>query len=176
MAVSLQLSRALGPLAQYRSYHLDPVNLRLHLVCVPAIVWSLLVLLALVPAVRGASAAHVLVVAVGVWYVWLAGGLGALAAGVMAGLLAVAVPVAGSSRGVTVALVVFVTGWVVQFVGHARFERLRPAFLTDLRQLFVAPLFVVAELAFMAGWQAAFAAALDGRARELRREVEARRR
>jgi uncharacterized membrane protein YGL010W len=168
-------SRALGPLAQYRAYHLDPVNLRLHLACVPAIAWSLLVLLATVPVGGGVSVAHVLTLAVGGWYLWLAGGLGVVAAALMVVLLVFALLVASLDGGVMVALSVFVAGWVVQFIGHARFERLRPAFVTDLRQLLVAPLFVVAEVALLAGWRPEFGAAVDGRARVMRAEIEAAR-
>jgi uncharacterized membrane protein YGL010W len=161
--------RALEPLARYRSFHLDPVNLRLHLVGVPAIVWSLLVLLALLPVAAGVTAAHALTAVVALWYLWLAPGvLGGLAAGAMLALLLLAVPVAARPGGGLVALAVFVAGWVVQFVGHARYERAKPAFLTDLRQLFVAPIFVVAELAFLGGWNPAFDAALRDRAVALR--------
>ena len=42
-------------------------------------------------------------------------------------------------------LITFIAGWVLQFVGHV-FEGRRPAFLDDLRQLLIAPLFVVQEL------------------------------
>lgn len=167
--------RSLEPLARYRSLHLDPVNLRLHLVGVPAIVWSLLVLLAAVPLPGVGSPAPVLVVAVGAWYLWLSPGLGALAALALAGLAAGALPLAAAPGGLPLAASVFVAGWVMQFIGHARFERAKPAFLTDLRQLFVAPLFVVAELLFLAGWNRAFDAALRDRARALRGEFEAAR-
>jgi uncharacterized membrane protein YGL010W len=168
-------SRALGPLAQYRAYHLDPVNLRLHLVCVPAIAWSLLVLLAAVPVAGPVTVAHGLTVVVSGWYLWLAGALGLVAAGLMVVLLVCALLVASLDGGVMLALGVFAAGWVVQFIGHARFERLRPAFVTDLRQLFVAPLFVMAEVALLVGWKPAFGAAMDGRARVLRAAIEAAR-
>jgi uncharacterized membrane protein YGL010W len=168
--------RALEPLARYRSFHLDPVNLRLHLVGVPAIAWSLLVLLALLPVTDGVTAAHVLAGVVALWYLWLAPGLlGGLAAGALPGLLLLALPVAARPGGSGVALAVFVAGWVVQFIGHARYERAQPAFLTDLRQLFVAPLFVVAELAFLGGWNPAFDAALRDRAVALRAAAGPRR-
>lgn len=167
-------TRALEPLARYRSLHLDPVNLRLHLAGVPAIVWSLLVLLALVPLAGGVTAAHALTLVVCAWYLWLAPGLGAAAAAAMLGLLLLALPVAAAAAGPLVAGAVFVAGWVAQFIGHARYERAKPAFLTDLRQLFVAPIFVVAELGFLAGWNAPFDAVLGARARALRAAFDAR--
>lgn len=166
-------ARALEPLARYRSFHLNPVNLRLHLVGVPAIVWSLLVLLALIPVAAGVTTAHVLTAVVCLWYLWLAPGIGLVAAAAMVALLLLALPLAALPDGGLVALGVFVAGWVAQFIGHARYERAKPAFLTDLRQLFVAPIFVVAELAFLAGWNPPFDAAMGERARDLRRAFEA---
>ncbi len=166
--------RAVEPLARYRSFHLDPVNVWLHVVGVPAIAGSLLALLALLPVGAGITAAHALTAVVALWYLWLAPGLlGALAAGAMLALLGLALPVAARPGGGGVALAVFVAGWVVQFIGHARYERAKPAFLTDLRQLFVAPLFVVAELAFRCGWNPAFDALLRDRAVALRAVSEA---
>ena len=40
----------------------------------------------------------------------------------------------------------FVTGWLFQFLGHALFERRRPAFVDDLSQTLIGPMFVVAKL------------------------------
>lgn len=40
----------------------------------------------------------------------------------------------------------FVTGWFFQFLGHAVFERRRPAFFDDVSQTLIGPMFVVAKL------------------------------
>jgi uncharacterized membrane protein YGL010W len=45
----------------------------------------------------------------------------------------------------------FVIGWIIQFVGHW-YEGRKPAFIDDLIGLLVGPMFVVAELMFMLGW------------------------
>jgi len=43
-------------------------------------------------------------------------------------------------------LATFVIGWIFQAVGHARFERNRPAFFRNLVHLLVGPLFLWNEL------------------------------
>lgn len=47
-------------------------------------------------------------------------------------------------------LVLFVLGWIIQFIGH-HYEGRKPAFLDDIMGLAIGPLFVVAELGFMFG-------------------------
>jgi uncharacterized membrane protein YGL010W len=44
------------------------------------------------------------------------------------------------------AAALFVLGWSLQFLGHAVFERRRPAFVDDLSQTLIGPMFVVAKM------------------------------
>jgi uncharacterized membrane protein YGL010W len=46
--------------------------------------------------------------------------------------------------------ILFVGGWIIQLVGHA-FEGRKPALADNLLQIFIAPVFLVAEIAFMLG-------------------------
>ncbi len=39
----------------------------------------------------------------------------------------------------------FLGGWAIQFIGHARFERKKPAFLKNVAHLFVGPLWIFAK-------------------------------
>ncbi|GIL40468.1 hypothetical protein TMPK1_27050 [Rhodospirillales bacterium TMPK1] len=48
-------------------------------------------------------------------------------------------------RVLPVFLVLFVAGWALQFYGHSAFEGKRPAFLSNLFQTLVAPLFLMDE-------------------------------
>lgn len=49
---------------------------------------------------------------------------------------------------------VFAVAWILQFVGHGRFERRAPALLDNLTQaLLLAPLFVWLELLFYFGYR-----------------------
>ena len=70
----------------------------------------------------------------------------------MIGLLQAAA-VAGASgpaAGWTWFAVFFVGGWIFQLVGHV-FERRRPALADNILQIFVAPIFLVAEVFFALG-------------------------
>jgi uncharacterized membrane protein YGL010W len=63
----------------------------------------------------------------------------------------------------SIAVAVHVVSWILQFVGHGKFEGRKPALLDNLVQaLFLAPLFVWYELLFMMGFY-----------KGLKREVEA---
>jgi uncharacterized membrane protein YGL010W len=58
---------------------------------------------------------------------------------------------AGTTR---IAIAVHVVCWLLQFVGHGKFEGRAPALLDNLFQaIFLAPLFVWLELLFMAGYR-----------------------
>lgn len=49
---------------------------------------------------------------------------------------------------------IFVVAWILQFVGHGKFEGRAPALLDNLMQaLFLAPLFVWLELLFFFGYR-----------------------
>ena len=52
------------------------------------------------------------------------------------------------SGGLIIAVVVFVLGWVLQFVGH-KYEGVKPAFVDDIVGLAIGPLFVMTELFFI---------------------------
>jgi uncharacterized membrane protein YGL010W len=63
--------------------------------------------------------------------------------------------------------VLFVGGWILQLVGHV-FEGRKPALADNLFQIFVAPVFLCAELFFALGYKSALHAALQERARKMR--------
>jgi uncharacterized membrane protein YGL010W len=56
----------------------------------------------------------------------------------------------------------FTIGWLFQFVGHAVFERRRPAFVDDLSQTFIGPAFVAAKLLVWLGLRNDLAPFLSG--------------
>jgi uncharacterized membrane protein YGL010W len=56
----------------------------------------------------------------------------------------------------------FLVGWVIQFVGHW-YEGRKPAFVDDIIGLLVGPMFVVAELMFMLGWNKPLLAEIERR-------------
>ncbi|MDN7509103.1 DUF962 domain-containing protein [Burkholderia multivorans] len=137
-------------LSQYAAYHRDARNIATHLVGIPLIVFAVEVLLS-----RPALA---------VFYVRLDLRFGIAMAALLALGLWAAQTVARlpTAQWLAIGVGAFVIGWIVQFVGHW-FEGRKPAFVDDLIGLAIGPLFVVAELAFFAGWRD-----------DVRREVERR--
>jgi len=139
-------------LATYSSYHRDRRNRATHFIGIPAILLSLLLVLALWQ--PGAIS--------GAWIVGLLAVLGWIFLDVAIGL-AMAVLVLpmilfsnwfvsayGSGPTWWLFAVLFVGGWVFQFAGHA-FEGRRPALMDNLFQAFIGPMFIMAEGLMMLG-------------------------
>lgn len=159
------MSALVKHLAAYGAYHRDPRNLATHLVGVPMIVVAVAVLLSrpvlalsqglsVTPAMLAAGAAALFYLRLDLRF-GLA--MAALLALVCRGaLFGAALP---TSLWLATGLGLFVTGWAIQFVGHW-FEGRKPAFLDDLAGLIVAPVFLVAEVAFRLGLRRDVSAAL----------------
>lgn len=152
-------------MAFYTAYHRDRRNRATHFVGVPAIAFSLMIPMAwlrLDLAAFEVSLAMAFVAAVLVYYLLLDAALAFALALFFAPFLALAEYVA--ARGAAAAWAVFglcfVGGWILQLVGHV-FEGRRPALVDNFWQVFIAPLFLMAEVFFALGLK-----------RELRDEVE----
>ncbi len=144
-------------MSTYAAYHRHPVNKVIHYIFVPAIVWTLMVFLGLVPLFTisnlSITAAHVLVVAVLGYYLYLDLGLGIANVLFFTILMAGAFAVIdlGAATALWIAGPLFVASWVVQFLGHGVWEKKRPALVDNVFQVFIAPLFVMAEWFFALG-------------------------
>ena len=127
-------------LGQYSESHLNHTNERIHMVCVPLIVFSLMGLIwSLHPLAAVAASAAALA-----WYFQLSRpfALGMLAMTVaMLGVLWALPPLTV----LPASLAIFVLAWIGQFIGH-QIEGKKPSFLDDLRFLLVGPLFVLGFL------------------------------
>lgn len=151
------IDRLVKEMGMYNGYHRHPVNRAIHLVCIPLIVWGLQVLLARVDLFTFADFTVTLAtLATGLllmYYVWMDLGLGIPAVLFLTFLLATAHQVA--ALGWTEAGIVFAASWVVgwgfQFLGHGVWEKRRPALMDNLTQVFIAPIFLIAEIAFSLG-------------------------
>ena len=127
-------------LARYGERHRNPVNELIHIVCIPAIVFSLLgILWALHPAVA------LLVVAAALAYYVTLSRTFALGMGVMAGAMLLVLALLPDGTVLPTAIGVFVAAWLGQFVGH-HIEGKKPSFFDDLRFLLIGPLFVLSIL------------------------------
>jgi uncharacterized membrane protein YGL010W len=152
-------------LATYASYHRDPRNRATHFVGIPAIVFSLLVPLALWRFNLfgwDASAAWVVAALAVAGWVALDVTIGVAMAIAMALMLVVAEWVAGFGAATAwiVFAIFFVGGWILQFVGHA-WEGRRPAFADNLFQAFIGPMFIMAEVLMALGLKRDLKAAVD---------------
>jgi uncharacterized membrane protein YGL010W len=140
----------------YSSYHRDARNRATHFIGIPAIVFSLLVVLGLARFSVGGgetSAAWVVaIMAVGGWAA-LDFAIGLAMIVVMLPMLAVAEWIA-RTHGATTAWIVFavffVGGWAFQLVGHV-WEGRRPALVDNLFQAFIGPMFLMAEVLMALG-------------------------
>ena len=125
---------------EYRAYHRHPANKRCHYVGVPLIVVSLVGLLSEVS--LGPVSLALLVAAAAVLYGLRLSVILTIpfAVVVVASLLAAPViPMPLEWGG-------FIVGWVFQFVGHYVYEKRSPAFLMNLRQFLVGPMWLVHEM------------------------------
>ncbi|HYT84837.1 MAG TPA: Mpo1-like protein [Burkholderiales bacterium] len=139
-------------MAIYAAYHRNRWNRLTHFIGVPAIVFAILIPMSWVPLGAGVTLAHVFLGVVLAYYLLLDFPLG-LATGVMSfALLYTAELAAGSGVGSGWIWfgAFFVGGWIFQLAGHA-FEGRRPALADNLFQIFVAPIFLVAEVFFALG-------------------------
>jgi len=160
----------LDQLAMYAAYHKDRRNQLTHYVGVPLIVFAILIALAEVRLGQSFSGATVLLGVLLLGYLVAVPAVGLLSVIAYVPLLLGAESVAGQERPLqwAVAGASFVGGWVIQFLGHV-FERRRPAFLTNILQVFMAPAFLVAEVMFAIGLQRGLADILSARAQKYAR-------
>jgi uncharacterized membrane protein YGL010W len=156
----------------YAAYHQDARNKATHFIGVPAIILSLMIPLAWVRIEAGGvplSAALVITAMLLIYYLVLDFALGLAMVAVMGALLWLGHQIAqsGTLQGWIWFAVLFVGGWILQLVGHV-FEGRKPALVDNLFQIFVAPLFLAAEVFFALGYKPQLHASVQKRALEMR--------
>ncbi|KZF23766.1 DUF962-domain-containing protein [Xylona heveae TC161] len=158
----------------YGSYHHHPVNVGIHITCVPLILMTAFLFGTNTPSLPLPD-----------WLVIdsLPPNLGVISSIVYAALYILMEPVAGglaapllvggaaymnkltSTYGMTAnywALGVHIVAWIAQFIGHGAFEGRAPALLDNLVQaLFLAPFFVWLEVLFFLGYRPELKGRLD---------------
>ena len=155
-------------LARYAAAHRDRRNIATHFVGIPLIVFSVVLAGAGIAIPLGpvqASAAALGALVAGAWWLRFDLRFGLVLAAVLFALCALASEIAARTSpeaNLALAGALFVIGWALQFWGH-RFEGVKPAFLDDLRQLMVGPVFVVAEAAFFLGLREPLRRAIESR-------------
>ena len=151
----------------YGAYHSNPVNIGIHMVCVPLILFSGFTL--------ASNTGALFYLPSWLTIPHLEPTLGTLASLAWGGLYLLLEPVAGTllalmcigaaatgnylveinQEGTTkAALALHIVCWILQFIGHGKFEGRAPALLDNLFQaIFLAPLFVWLELLFALGYR-----------------------
>ncbi len=135
-------------LDEYGKSHKNPTNKKIHWICIPLIMLSLLGILAELPTPFESGYLHwgTAMVALSVIYymtmsVPLAIGMGLIGSAmlvVLSGLAQLPVPLWVTS------ITIFVGAWIAQFIGH-KIEGKKPSFLKDVQFLMIGPLWLLAH-------------------------------
>ncbi|WDE03018.1 DUF962 domain-containing protein [Thalassomonas viridans] len=173
-------------LANYKSVHLNRNNIITHFIGIPLIIWSIALLLSTVSFTVEITSSSLPAFLSGSYHFTLAL---VIAAAVLVYYFILHVPLAlmilicffplfysahFSAQGegpYLLAGTVFFVGWVFQFIGHG-FEKAKPAFIDDLNQLLIGPLFLIAEIYFALGLNKSMAKDIHDRAVEKRCQLE----
>jgi uncharacterized membrane protein YGL010W len=154
-----------GQLRSYAAYHADPRNKLTHFVGVPLVSFSLFLALGWLRFVHDPQSlytgATLFYLVVFLYYLRLDWRVALAQAPFTLALLWLADRVAlwPFGQSLAVFLAAFVGGWVIQLLGHA-IEGRRPALADNVLQIFNAPLFLTAEVAFLLGLRQDLRAAL----------------
>ena len=143
----------------YTGYHQNKMTRYTHMAGVPIIIFSIMIFLGfvkvIVPGVFGTSLASLATLAVLIYYFRLNWQLALALTPIMHAVLlwlAHWFTLLGPTKlGVWVFIITFVVGWGIQLYRHY-IEGKKPAFMASLNQALIAPLVLIAELFFMAGF------------------------
>jgi len=169
-------------LSQYKSVHFNKNNIKTHFIGIPLIVFALTVFLSLYSfdvnlfnITLTLTPAIIFFSGVLIYYFILRW---RLALGTVVYIIpnvyfaSLMVPMANSYL---LAIVIFVVGWIIQFIGHY-FEKAKPAFIDDLSQFLIGPLFLIAEVYFLLGLENKLNEEITPLAIKRRKELEAAKR
>jgi uncharacterized membrane protein YGL010W len=142
----------------YATYHQNIKTRYTHMAGIPLIILSLMILLGfvqiIVPGVFASTLAWFATIALLIYYFLLNWKLALAITPIMFFLLWIAhwfSEDGPTTLGMWSFIITFIAGWGLQFYGHY-LEGKKPAFMDHLSQALIAPLCLVAELFFMAGY------------------------
>ncbi|KAA8733868.1 DUF962 domain-containing protein [Acinetobacter qingfengensis] len=163
-------------LSQYAAYHLSRKNIMTHIIGIPLIVASIILLLARVQFILlgwDISLAHLMIALSCLFYLRLDIVLGSVLLMVFVLFLLMLSPIAQMPTLIWLSSVLglFIIGWIFQFIGHY-FEKMKPAFFDDIKGLLIGPLFIAAELLFMLGYKPNLQQQVQYQAVQLRRQLQ----
>jgi len=159
------MKSAIEQLSSYKSVHLNRKNIRTHFIGVPMIIWSIALLLAnisfeieshFINEIIGRETlsftmAGILSIIILIYYFMLSIPLALLSFLLFGPLIWSVHEVVQFDSPIFIAISVFIIGWIIQFIGHY-YEKAKPAFVDDINQLLIGPLFIIAEIYFLLGF------------------------
>lgn len=137
-------------LSQYKSVHLNKKNIATHFIGIPLILWSIALFLSSVNIPIWGVELNLLSLTIActyLYYIMLHPKLAFFAILFLSPLFYHASSYSESPYLYGLAAGVFILGWAIQFLGH-HYEKAKPAFVDDIAQLMIGPLFLVAEVCF----------------------------
>jgi uncharacterized membrane protein YGL010W len=144
-------------LSSYKSVHFNKKNIQTHFVGVPIIVLSIVVLLSrftwgfsLGDYSLNITPAFIAMLLALAYYFTLHTRLAVAMGLYLTVTLYLAALLAPLPYSLELAIGLFIIGWIIQFVGHY-YEKAKPAFVDDLSQFLIGPLFLMAEVFFALG-------------------------
>mmetsp|Transcript_5161 Transcript_5161/g.9484 ORF Transcript_5161/g.9484 Transcript_5161/m.9484 type:complete len:218 (-) Transcript_5161:245-898(-) len=165
-----------GQCAFYMAYHMDTVNVFIHVFCIPPILWSALGMFKysnqLIPGTPEYFDLSFVAFALYASYYLMMGSKVSFFFGMSASAIILAMFVSVhtfADIGLSTYVCVHIMGWLLQFYGHGLHEKRMPALLTNLSQaVLMAPLFVYLEILAFFGYKKAFFKELKMRAMSLK--------
>lgn len=142
-------------LGLYAESHRNSTNKRIHWICVPLIVWTVVALIYAIPAPYAGLWAWIGALAACAYYVMLSPRLALGLAAALLGLLlftALLMQQIGPINLTITAAAVFVLAWIGQFIGH-EIEGKKPSFFTDLAFLLIGPAWLMSFVYRKQGWR-----------------------
>lgn len=172
------MKSAIEQLSTYKSVHLNKNNIKTHFIGIPLIIWSVALLLNMInfdidvgESIQSVGLATIIGLVACVYYFILSIPLAFFVIFIFGPIVASTSYFVGSEYQVMIAIGVFVIGWILQFIGHA-YEKAKPAFVDDLNQLLIGPLFLIAEIYLALGLDKKMEAQIKELAIEKRKAFE----
>jgi uncharacterized membrane protein YGL010W len=151
----------------YGAYHHNPVNIGIHMTCVPLIMATSFLLATNSPVLiplpswltvpnLPLNVATIVGIGYSTFYILLEPVAGTITVPLIMGWTAYAKHLTTEYSAISnqIAIGIFVVSWILQFVGHGVFEKRAPALLDNLIQaLVLAPFFVFMEALFKLGYR-----------------------
>ncbi len=128
----------------YAESHQNPKNIKIHTVCVPLIMWSILALLDMIVLPIG-TFAFLLVILSSLFYLKIKTPLLAIIKIFVLSIFMIYLSRFLNDKRMIVSIIVFFLAWIGQFIGH-KIEGRKPSYFDDLKFLLIGPLWVLKKL------------------------------